>query len=141
MIETNSIAALRNRLNADINDIEAARALGNIYFDSGDAPLAILFYRHVLDLDPGLSGVKTDLGTMYWRSENLSLAEKAFREVIASDPGFGHAYINLGLLLRHAKGNIIEARSMWQKILDLNPEHEVAAKAEELLQESALLVN
>ena len=141
MIETNNVAALRNRLNADINDLEAAKALGDIYFDSGDAPLSILFYRHVLDLDPGLSGVRTDLGTMYWRSENLSLAEKAFRDVIARDSGFGHAYINLGLLLRHAKGNIIEARAIWQQLLDIDPEHEVAAKAQELLQESSLLVN
>ncbi len=141
MIETNNVAALRNRLNADINDIEAAKTLANIFFDSGDAPLAILYYRHVLDLDPGLSGVRTDLGTMYWRSENIGLAEKAFRDVIARDPGFGHAYINLGLLLRHAKGNIIEARGIWQQLLDVNPEHEVAAKAEELLQESSLLVS
>ena len=141
MTETHNVAALRNRLNADLNDVESAKTLGDIYFDGGDAPLAILYYRHVLDLDPGLSGVRTDLGIMYWRNENLSLAEKAFRDVIASDPGFGHAYINLGLLLRHAKGNIMEARTIWQQILDVNPDHEVAAKAEELLQESSLLVN
>lgn len=141
MIENNTIASLRNRLNADVNDIDAAKMLGDIYFDSGDSPLAILYYRHVLDLDPGLSGVRTDLGTMYWRSENVSLAEKAFRDVIANDPSFGHAYINLGLLLRHVKGNVIEARDTWQKLLDINPEHEVAAKAQELLDESALLVN
>ncbi len=141
MTETHSVAALRNRLNADINDIESAKTLGDIYFDSGDAPLAILYYRHVLDLDPSLSGVRTDLGAMYWRNENLSLAEKAFRDVIANEPGFGHAYINLGLLMRHAKGNIIEARTIWQQLLDINPEHEVAAKAQELLDESSLLVN
>jgi tetratricopeptide (TPR) repeat protein len=141
MVDTNNVAALRTRLNEDINDIEAAKTLGNIYFDSGDAPGAILYYRHVLDLDPNLSGVRTDLGIMYWRNENLSLAEKAFRDVIASEPGFGHAYINLGLLMRHSKGNIIEARSIWQQLLDINPEHEVAAKAQELLDESSLLVN
>ncbi len=141
MIENNTVAALRNRLNSDINDVEAAKNLGDIYFDSGDAPLAILYYRHVLDLDPGLSGVRTDLGAMYWRNENLSLAEKAFREVIAGDPGFGHAYINLGLLLRHAKGNIAEARATWQKLLEVNPDHEMVGKAQELLDESSLLVN
>ncbi len=136
-----NVAELRNRLNADINDIESAKTLGNIYFDSGDAPLAILYYLHVLELDPTLSGVRTDLGAMYWRNENLSLAEKAFRDVIASEPGFGQAHINLGLLLRHAKGNILEARTVWQQLLDINPDHEMAAKAQELLDESSLLVN
>jgi len=136
-----NIDQLKARLNKDVKDIEAAQSLGNAYYDKGDAGLATLYYRHVLDLDPSLSGVRTDLGAMYWRNDNISLAEQAFREVIARDPGFGHAYVNLGLLLQLARYNIMEARSVWQKLLDHNPDHEVAGKARELLQETAALIN
>lgn len=136
-----TVAQLKERLNSDINDIEAALALGNFYYDKGDAGQAALFYRHVLDLDPLRSGVRTDLGAMYWRNENVSLAEQAFREVIAREPGFGHAYVNLGLLLQHARSNLLEARSVWQQLLDIAPDHEIAGKARELLQETATLVN
>ena len=136
-----NIDQLKARLNKDVKDIEAAQSLGNAYYDRGDTAMAVLYYRHVLDIDPALSGVRTDLGAMYWRNENISLAEQAFREVIARDPGFGHAYVNLGLLLQLARYNITEARSVWQQLVDLNPEHEVADRARELLQETAMLIN
>ena len=132
-----NIEHLKGRLNNDVKDIEAAKSLGDIYYDKGDAGLAALYYRHVLDINPALPGVRTDLGAMYWRNENISLAEQVFREVIAQNPGFGQAYVNLGLLLRHAKGNITEARSVWQQLLDINPNHEMAAKARDLLKETA----
>jgi len=136
-----SIEQLKTRLNDDIKDIEAAQSLGNVYYDRGDAGLAVLYYRHVLDLDPTLSGIRTDMGAMYWRNENVSLAEQAFREVIARDPGFGHAYVNLGLLLQLAKNNLSEARAVWLQLITINPEHEVAGKVRELLRETAALIN
>ncbi|MBI5659325.1 MAG: tetratricopeptide repeat protein [Nitrosomonadales bacterium] len=136
-----NIEHLKERLNNDAGDIEAAKFLGNIYYDKGDAAQAIVYYRHVLDLDPALPGVLTDLGTMYWRNENLSLAEQIFRDVIARHPGFAQAYVNLGLLLRHAKGSVAEARSIWQQLIDSNPGHELAAKARELLRETETMIN
>jgi tetratricopeptide (TPR) repeat protein len=78
---------------------------------------------------------------MYWRNENISLAEQAFRQVIAHDPGFGHAYVNLGLLLQLAKNNLTEARAVWLQLITINPDHEVASRARELLRETAALIN
>ena len=141
MNATNSIAQLKERLSKDSNDIEAATSLGNIFYDNGDAAQAILYYRRALDINPDLPGVRTDLGTMYWRNDDISLAEQAFRDAIARDPSFGHAYVNLGLLLHRAKDNVREAREIWQKLLTINPEHDVAAKARELLQETGALAN
>ena len=141
MNTTNSVAQLKERLSKDSNDIEAATSLGNIFYDNGDAAQAILYYRRALDINPDLPGVRTDLGTMYWRNDDISLAEQAFRDAIARDPSFGHAYVNLGLLLHRAKDNVREAREIWQKLLTINPEHDVAAKARELLQETAALAN
>ena len=141
MNEKNTVEQLKERLNNDVGDIEAALSLGNLSYDNGDAPEAVLYYRHALDLDPALSGVRTDMGAMYWRNGDISLAEKAFREVIARDPGFGHAYVNLGQLLHKAKGNVTEARSVWQQLITISPDNEVAGKARELLWETAALIN
>ena len=141
MDENNSIGVLKARLNKDINDIEAALALGNIYYDINDAPRSIVYYRRALDIDPTLSNARTDLGAMYWRNEDVGLAEQAFREAIAQDSGFGQAYVNLGLLLHHARGNVTEARAVWQQLLSINPEHALAGKANELLQETAAMAN
>jgi cytochrome c-type biogenesis protein CcmH/NrfG len=141
MDEKNTVTQLKERLSKDSNDIEAAVSLGNIFYDNGDAGQAILYYRRALDINPDLPGVRTDLGTMYWRNDDISLAEQAFRDAIARDSGFGYAYVNLGLLLHRAKDNVTEARTVWQQLLTVNPEHDVAAKARELLQETAALVN
>jgi protein O-GlcNAc transferase len=141
MDEKNTVTQLKERLSKDSNDIEAAISLGNIFYDNGDAGQSILYYRRALDINPDLPGVRTDLGTMYWRNDDIGLAEQAFRDAIARDSGFGHAYVNLGLLLHRAKDNVTEARTVWQQLLTVNPEHDVAAKARELLQETAALVN
>jgi cytochrome c-type biogenesis protein CcmH/NrfG len=141
MDENNSVVQLKERLNKDSSDIDAAITLGNIYYDNGDAGQAILYYRRALDINPDLPGVRTDLGTMYWRNDDISLAEQAFRDAIARDPGFGHAYVNLGLLLHRAKNDVGEARATWQKLLAVNPDHDVATKARELLQETAALIS
>ena len=140
MNATNTVAQLKERLNKDGSDIDAAITLGNIFYDNGDAGQSIIYYQRALEINPDLPGVRTDLGTMYWRNDDISLAEKAFREAISRDPGFGHAYVNLGLLLHRAKDNISEARAVWQQLLTINPEHDVADKARELLQETAALV-
>ncbi len=141
MNATFNVAELKERLNKDGKDIEAAISLGNIFYDNGDAAQSILYYQRALDIDPDQPGVRTDLGTMYWRNDDISMAEKAFRETISRDPSFGHAYVNLGLLLHRAKDNVNEARTVWQQLLTINPEHDVATKARELLQETAALIN
>jgi tetratricopeptide (TPR) repeat protein len=141
MNEINTVAQLKERLNKDSNDIDAAISLGNLYYDNGDAGQSIIYYQRALAINPDLSGVRTDLGTMYWRNDDISLAEQAFRDAISRDPSFGHAYVNLGLLLHRAKNNVNEARTVWQQLLTIHPEHDVAAKARELLQETAALVS
>ena len=140
-MEANTVVALKDRLNKNGNDVDAAVSLGNIYFDTGDAGQAILYYRLALDIDPTLPGVRTDMGTMYWRNDDINLAEKAFREAIANDSSFGNAYVNLGLLLHRAKDNVAEARVVWQQLLTNIPDHPAAAKARELMWETATPAN
>lgn len=141
MDEKNTVAQLKKRLGNDSKDIDAALALGNLFYDKGDAGQAIVYYRVALDINPALPGVRTDLGTMYWRNDDIGLAEQAFREAIALDPGFGNAYVNLGLLLHHAKGNVMAARAVWQQLLSIAPGHAVAGRARELLQETSALIH
>lgn len=132
-----SIALLKDRLNADTKDVEAAVALGNLYYDDGNPGLAIVYYRLALDVDPSLSAVRTDMATMYWRNDNIAHAEQAFRDTISRDPGFGHAYVNLGLLLQHARGDNAAARDIWQQLVASYPQHSVTGKAMELIQSIA----
>lgn len=140
-MDENTVAELKQRLNKNGSDIEAALSLGNIYYDVGDPAQAILYYRQALDTNPDLPGVLTDMGTMFWRNNDINLAEQAFREAIAKDSSFGNAYVNLGQLLYRAKNDVAEARVVWQQLLTINPGHAAVAKARELLWETATPVN
>lgn len=140
MDKNTSISSLKDRLNKDINDIEAALTLGNIYYDNENPSQSIVYYRHALEINPAMPGALTDMGAMYWRNDDIGLAEKAFRDAIAQDSGFGYAYVNLGMLLKLAKNNVLEARSVWQKLIAINPDHAVADKARELLKETATAI-
>jgi len=141
MAEKDAITELKERLNKDAKDIDAAIMLGNIFYDRGDSGQSILYYRLALDIDPARPSVRTDLGTMYWRNNDIGQAEQAFRDAIELDSGFGNAYVNLGLLLHRAKKNVTEARAVWEKLLTINPDHAAADKVRELLKETAGLVH
>lgn len=130
---TTTIALLKDRLNENPADVQAAVALGNAYFDKQDAPQAIMYYLVALNINPDQPGVRTDMGTMLWRNENISLAEQAFRKVIQDSPDFGNAYVNLGYLLQYARNDLAQARKVWQSLVDKYPEQPAAVKAREIL--------
>ena len=129
----NIIDNLKQQLNNNPVDIEAAVMLGNYYYDQNNAAQSIVYYQYALNLNPNQPAVQTDLGTMYWRNGDMGIAERAFREVITRYPDFGNAYLNLGLLLARGKFQTKEARKVWQQLLDLCPDHPATGKARQLL--------
>jgi len=49
--------------------------------------------------------------------------------------------VNLGLLLHRAKGELIEARSLWQQIAESDSNDAIADRARELLKETEVELN
>ena len=127
---------LKQQLNKNPVDIEAAVMLGNYYYDQSDAAQSIVYYQYALDLNPNQPAVRTDLGTMFWKNGDIGIAERNFREVIAHYPDFGNAYLNLGLLLARGKHQVSDARKVWQQLIDLCPGHPAVDKARQLLASS-----
>lgn len=127
---------LKQRLNQNPDDFEAASLLGNICYDNEEPAQAIVYYRIALDIKPDSPTVRTDMGTMYWQIDNVAHAEQAYRQVIKEHPGFGNAYLNLGFLLMHAKNEIKEARSVWTDLITGWPKDPAAPKMRDLLMET-----
>jgi tetratricopeptide (TPR) repeat protein len=128
-----TIASLRQRLNENPEDADAAVQLGNLCYDQHDAPQAVMYYLIALNIDPGQPGVRTDMGTMLWRTGNVGLAEQAFRRVIAEHPDFGNAYVNLGHLLQRAKNDSARAKEVWRTLIQNHPQSAAAVEAGRLL--------
>ena len=134
----NDIERLKTVLNHNPDDIAAAVSLGNIYYDLGQAALAIVYYSYALRIDSNQPDVWTDMGTMYWRNGDIGFAEGAYRQVLKNHAGFGNAYINLGLLLRDAKRNLGQACSLWKELVERYPNHPSVPRARALLAETFL---
>lgn len=135
-----AVEQLRASLNNNPDDAATAAALANAYYDSGNAPLAIVYYSVALRIDPNQPGVWTDMGTMFWQNGDVSLAEGAYREAIKRSPGFGNAYLNLGLLFRDAKRNPAQATAFWKELVERYPQHAAAQRARALLAETFLQI-
>jgi tetratricopeptide (TPR) repeat protein len=136
-----ALEQLRTALNNNPDDVVTAAALGNLYYDSGNAALAIVYYSVALRIDPRLPDIWTDMGTMYWQNGDISLAERAYREAIRVSPGFGNAYLNLGLLYRDAKRNPAQASALWKDLVERFPKHSAAERARALLAETFLQIS
>ncbi len=135
------VEQLRAALNNNPDDAAAAASLANLYYDSGNAPLAIVYYSVALRIDPNQPGVWTDMGTMYWQNGDVSLAERSYREALKLSPGFGNAYLNLGLLYRDAKRNPAQASVYWKELVERYPQHAAAQRARALLAETFLQIS
>lgn len=135
------INGLRERLNQNPQDLEAASSLGNYYFDQQMPAQALVYYGIALQINQDQPGVKTDMGTMYWSNGNFSFAEKTFKEVIQQYPGFGNAYLNLGLLYRNIKKEPLSAIKVWKELVETYPQDPAVEKARQLLSEAFVEIN
>lgn len=135
------IERLKALINQNPGDHAAIVRLGNLYFDLGDAPQAIVYYTYALRIDPNKPEIWTDMGTMYWQNGNTAFAEEAYRSVIKNHPGFGNAYINLGLLMRDAKRDPKQASVVWTELIKKWPSHPAAERARSLLAETFLQIS
>ncbi len=140
-VDSDFINGLRERLNNNTQDSEAAIQLGNYYFDQQVPSQALVYYAIALQINPAQPGVRTDMGTMYWSNGNFSYAEQAFKEVIKNYPGFGNAYLNLGLLYRNIKKEPLQAIKIWKELVEGYSEDAAAEQARKFLAEAFVEIN
>ena len=77
---------LLTKLQANPQDFETLRQLGNLYYDGQAFPQAIEYYNKALAVDPKNPDVITDLGTAYWYSGDPDKALADFDKSLAIRP-------------------------------------------------------
>ena len=115
------IAELEKTLLADPKDAARWAALGNLYFDTGQAKQAISAYERSLTFAPGNPDVLTDLGIMYREAGAFEQAVDSFRKASAARPGHENALFNEGVVLYYDLHRKDEAVQAWQSLLKANP--------------------
>jgi cytochrome c-type biogenesis protein CcmH/NrfG len=116
-----SILNLEKEVAANPENIQAWTSLGNIYFDTGNAPKAINSYNKALALDPSSPNVWTDLGVMYRRNKQPFEAIKAFERATSLNPTHEQARFNTGIVLMYDLNDKAGAKKAWEELLTINP--------------------
>lgn len=115
------IADLEKEVLADPQNAVRWAALGNLYFDTGQARQATAAYERSLALAPDNADVLTDLGIMYRETGAYEKAVASFRKAAALKPGHENALFNEGVVLYYDLHRKDEAVTAWKQLLAVNP--------------------
>ncbi|MDR1947136.1 MAG: tetratricopeptide repeat protein [Desulfovibrio sp.] len=106
----------------DPGNVEAWKALGNLYFDAGEAAKSVNAYNRALELQPGDPDVLVDCGVMYRELRQYDKALEYFNKALAVNPRHEHALFNSGIVLYFDLDRKDEALTAWRSLERINPE-------------------
>ena len=116
------IDELKKIVEQDPNNVAVWIELGNHYFDGQNFDAAIDAYQSALKIAPDNANVWTDMGVMYRRKGDSQKALEAFGKAQEIDPNHEVSLFNTGVVLMHDLRKPEEARQIWEKLIQLNPE-------------------
>ena len=115
------IGALELEVGRNAGNGGAWTQLGNLYFDTDQAPKAIVAYNKALEINQGQPDVWTDLGVMYRSNRQFKEAVGAFDRAVTLNPALEQAYFNKGIVLVYDLGDKAGGIEAWQKAVAINP--------------------
>jgi len=128
-------APLLAKLKANPADVDTLVAVGNLYYDAQQYPVAIDYYNRALKLHPSDTSVRTDMATGYWYLGNADQAIAEFNKALTYAPTNPNTLFNLGLVKWEGKHDGAGAIADWQKLLAANPHYEQKNKVLQMLSE------
>jgi tetratricopeptide (TPR) repeat protein len=126
------LAQLKN----DQNNPDLLANVGNIYYDTQQFPAAIEYYQRALKTRPNNAAIRTDMATAYWYLGNADDAIRELNRALTYEPNKPNTLFNLGIVKWQGKMDVEGALTVWQKLLDTNPNYENRQKVTELMAQA-----
>lgn len=114
---------IEKMIEANKDDPEFLKMVGNIYFDKGKYHKAIEIYNRVLELNPEDADVLTDAGIAYREIGNPQKAIEYFKKAMDVDPQHPLSRYNLGIVLENDLGDLSGALQAFKEFLIISPDH------------------
>lgn len=105
--------------------------LGNLYFDAERFDAAATWYEAALAIDPNNPNVSTDLGIAYYYQNQPDRALRQFDRSLEIDPKHSKTLLNIGVVRAWGKQDLEGAAQAWQRVIDVAPNSEEAARAKQ----------
>ncbi len=132
------VSDLEQRLIESPDDFDLMVELGALYFELRVYPRAADMFAAALEIDPDDAAVRSDLASSFLYQGMVGLAQKEYLKAIEIDPDLTDAYFNLGVSYSHGRTQDIEAAiAVWKRVIELEPDSEIAKTAEGFIREYA----
>ena len=133
-LDENRVAQLKAEADSDPRNVAPRIQLGNLYFDSERFEDAARWYTDALAIDPRQVSVSTDLGIAYYYSNQPDKALEQFDKSLAIDPTHSKTLLNIGVVRAFGKQDLEGAAQAWERVLQVAPNSEEAARARQGLE-------
>jgi len=117
------IDSYKEILRKDPNNLQALIGIANLYYDTGQDPLAIANYEKALALDPTNANARTDMAVCLRRTGNVDRAVAELKKAISVNPRHAQSRYNLGVILLHDKHDAEGAIKAWEGLLENVPDY------------------
>ena len=122
---------------ADLEKTAAARPsdsavrveLADLYYDARRFPQAIQWYEGALKIDPKNVNASTDLAAAYYYMNDFDRALAQIDHSLRIDARHSKTWLNQGIILAFGKHDLAGARASWEKVVQIAPGTEEAARA------------
>ena len=128
------VAALQAEADKDPRNAAPRVQLGNLYFDSERYDDAIKWYTAALQANPKDANVSTDLGIAYYYTNQPDRALQQFERSLQIDPRHTKTLLNVGVVRAWGKQDLEGAARAWEKVIEVAPNSEEAARAKQGLE-------
>lgn len=130
-MDENRVVQLKTQAERDARNAEVRAQLGNLYFDGERFDEATRWYLAALEIDPKNVNVSTDLGIAYYYTNQPDRALEQFERSLALDPRHSKTLLNVGVVRAWGKQDLDGAAKAWQRVIDVAPNSEEAARAKQ----------
>lgn len=124
-------ASLKAAAEGNPRDAASRTQLGNLYFDAGRFEDAARWYTASLEVNPKDANVSTDLGISYYYMNQPDRALEQFERSLEMDPKHSKTLLNLGIVRAWGKQDLEGAARAWERVLEVAPGSEEAARAKQ----------
>lgn len=127
------INELEEKIKLNPEDSKTLLDLAHLKNDSGLYEQAIVNYKTYLEKHPDDADARIDMGVCYFNLKDFENAKSEMLKALEYSPKHQIGHLNLGVVAL-SSGNLAESKEWFQKAVDIDPNSDVAKRAEELLK-------
>ncbi|HGY56716.1 MAG TPA: tetratricopeptide repeat protein [Caldithrix abyssi] len=128
------VNALKEKVNANPNDVQSVVQLANLYFDVGKFDQAIGYYKRALNIEPNNTSVLIDLGVSYFNINQGDSALTFMHQALKVAPDHKQGLYNIGIVYYNLN-QMDKAIYYWDQLIKKYPQSREAQNAQSFVEQ------